>query len=67
MKTHCFEPAFVQAPEIGEAQIIDLHWQEESRRSVLLSDLQSCHAVINNPQAFVLTETPRERVAHFPE
>jgi len=49
-----YQPKFVTHPSIEKDQIVGLHYQHESRFSLLLNALPFARAVINDPLAFSL-------------
>lgn len=51
---NCYQPEFTQHPAIDPSQIVDCHYQHETRRSLLLNEFAHCVAVILDPQAFTL-------------
>lgn len=55
-----YQPQFVNHPAIDERQRVTLHYQHESRLSVLLDDLACCQAVIHDPHAFTLHVSTHE-------
>ncbi|WP_313050447.1 lysine-N-methylase [Atlantibacter subterraneus] len=56
----CYQPEFTQNPAVDSRQIVDIHYQHETRRSLLLNELAHCQAVLLDPQAFALHISARE-------
>lgn len=57
---NCYQPEFTQHPSVDPNQIVDFHYQHETRRSLLLNQPAHCQAVILDPQAFTLHVTRQQ-------